>query len=74
MLSVRRGRRPQPPQPTREIARQLAEMREREQRRAGEEHRSLLRGMLWAMAVVLVVSVARAGWARVFVHGWWRQW
>jgi hypothetical protein len=74
MQSVRRARKPQPPPVTREISRQLAEAREREERRAGEEHRSLLRGMLWAMLLVLAVGVARAGWGRVFVHGWWRQW
>ena len=74
MQSVRRARKPQPPQPTREIQAQLAEARARDQRRTHDEHRSLLRGVLWAMFVVLIVSVVRAGWGRVFVQGWWRQW
>jgi hypothetical protein len=36
------------------------------------EQRSLLRALLLLAVAVLVASFARAGLARVFVHGWWK--
>ena len=47
---------------------QRAYLRERE----ALEHRSLLRALLLLAVVMLVASFARAGLARVFVHGWWK--
>jgi len=38
------------------------------------ERRSLVRGLMVLAVVVLVFSVARAGWGRAFVPGWWKQW
>jgi hypothetical protein len=42
--------------------------------RAALEHRSMVRGLLLLAMVVLVLSIARAGLERVFLHGWWRHW
>lgn len=71
------GRRAQPARPPalgereqrREKAR-LAALRARVQL----EQRSLLRGLIVLALVVLIVSLARAGYDRLFVPGWWRQW
>lgn len=38
------------------------------------EQSSLLRGLMLVAIVVLIVSLARAGFDRLFVPGWWRQW
>ena len=38
------------------------------------EQRSLLRGLILLAVVILIVSLARAGFGRLFVPGWWRQW
>jgi hypothetical protein len=42
--------------------------------RLGLEQRSLLRGLILLALVVLLVSLARAGFGRLFLPGWWRQW
>ena len=52
----------------REDAKRQAYLQERERL----EQRSLLRALLLLALVVLVASFARAGLARVFVHGWWK--
>ncbi|MBB5063894.1 hypothetical protein [Granulicella mallensis] len=70
--SEHRAEPPRIPASTRTLERaeqeRKAYFREREQL----EHRSLVRGLLWLAALVLVVSMARAGLGRVFVPGWWR--
>lgn len=38
------------------------------------EQRSLLRGLILLAVVVLIASLARAGFGRLFVPRWWRQW
>jgi hypothetical protein len=38
------------------------------------EQRSLLRGLILLAVIILIVSLARAGFGRLFVPGWWRQW
>jgi hypothetical protein len=38
------------------------------------EQRSLLRGLILLALIVLVASLAYAGFSRLFVPGWWRQW
>lgn len=38
------------------------------------EQRSLLRGLILLAVVIVIVSLARAGFDRLFVHGWWREW
>ena len=42
--------------------------------RVAREQRSLLRGLLLLAVVILIFSLARAGFGRWFVPGWWRQW
>jgi hypothetical protein len=42
--------------------------------RVALEQRSLLRGLILLAVVILIVSLARAGFGRLFVPGWWRQW
>jgi hypothetical protein len=53
----------------------------REERRAaalrsrlGTEQRSLLRGLVLLALAILFASLTRAGFDRLFVPGWWRQW
>ena len=71
------GQRAKPPRPP--------ALTEREQRRENErldrlnsrvrlEQRSLLRGLILLAVVILIASLARAGFGRLFVPGWWNQW
>jgi len=71
------GRSAEPPRPP--------ALTEREQRRESTrldtlkarvrlEQRSLLRGLILLAVVILIASLARAGFGRLFVPGWWRQW
>ena len=38
------------------------------------EQRSLLHGLILLALVVLLASLARAGFGQLFVPGWWREW
>jgi hypothetical protein len=38
------------------------------------EQRSLLRGLILLAVVILIASLARAGFGRLFVPRWWTQW
>jgi hypothetical protein len=38
------------------------------------EQRSLLRGLILLALLILFASLAHAGFGRLFVPGWWRQW
>jgi hypothetical protein len=63
-----------PPQPTRALS---AARLEQQQYRGGRElleRRSVVRGLIVLAVLTLAASMVRAGWDRVFVHGWWRQW
>jgi hypothetical protein len=40
----------------------------------GLEQRSLLRGLILLAVVILIASLVRAGFGRLFVPAWWRQW
>jgi hypothetical protein len=71
------GRRAEPPRPP--------ALTEREQRREsgrlrtlggriGVEQRSLLRGLILLAVVILIASLVRAGFGRLFVPRWWSQW
>lgn len=42
--------------------------------RVALEQRSLLRGLILLAVVILIVSLARAGFGRLFVPRWWTQW
>ena len=48
--------------------------RQRLAARLGVEQRSLLRGLVLLAIVLLVASLARAGFGRLFLPGWWREW
>ena len=38
------------------------------------ERLSTGRGLFWLALLTFLLSLLRAGWDRVFVPGWWRQW
>ena len=77
LAHVRPGYRAQPPEPPAlPPGQQKADGRWRQALREREsvERASMLRGLMWLAILILLVSFARAGLGRVFVHGWWRQW
>jgi hypothetical protein len=39
-----------------------------------QERRRHIRGLLLLAFAILIFSFTRAGWHRVFTHGWWRLW
>lgn len=71
------GKRAEPPRPPalseQDERRELARL-ERLKARVGLERRSLLRGLILLAVVILIASLARAGFDRLFVPGWWREW
>jgi hypothetical protein len=74
MQNVSPAQPPAIPAPTPALLRARAEAEARRREREALERRSLVRGLLLLAAILLVLSVARAGLERVFVPGWWRQW
>lgn len=38
------------------------------------EQKSFLRGLILLAIIVLILSLATAGFGRLFVPRWWRQW
>jgi hypothetical protein len=38
------------------------------------ERRRQIRGLVFLAFAVLIFSITRAGWHRVFTVGWWRLW
>ena len=69
-----RAEAPRAPQPTQALTRAREEQAQYVREREKVEQRSLLRALVLLAVVALVLSIARAGLERVFVHGWWRQW
>ncbi len=69
-----RAQPPAIPAPTPALLQGRAEADAQRRQREALERRSLVRGLLLLAAIVLVLSIARAGLDRVFVPGWWRQW
>ena len=71
------GHRAEPPRPPaltdREKRRESARL-ERLNARVRLEQRSLLRGLILLAVLILIASLARAGFGRLCVPGWWRQW
>jgi hypothetical protein len=63
---------PQIPQPTPELATARVAHEERVRRGARQERRSVIRGLLLIALLILAVSIARAGFGRVFPPNWWR--
>lgn len=70
----RRAQPPRPPALTFEEQRREETRIEALRARLRLEQRSLMRGLILLAVVILVVSLARAGWGRLFVPGWWREW
>ena len=69
--------RAQPPRPPAlSPSQQRAELARREAlaARLGIEQRSLLRGLILLALTALLFSLARAGFGRLFLPGWWRAW
>jgi hypothetical protein len=62
------------PEPSPALVRARAEAAGRRARRERLERSSVVRGLVVLALLVLGLSMARAGWGRVFVPGWWRQW
>ncbi|HEY4010736.1 MAG TPA: hypothetical protein VGM11_11340 [Acidobacteriaceae bacterium] len=72
--SVRRAQPPRPPAASEREKREEATRMEALRARVRLEQRSLLRGLILLAVVILIASLARAGFGRLFVPGWWRQW
>jgi fatty acid desaturase len=71
---VQRALPPRPPSLTEREQRQARVRDEARRTRGRREQRSLLRGLILLALLVLLVSLARAGFGRLFVPGWWSQW
>jgi hypothetical protein len=71
------GHRAAPPRPPalteREQQRESARL-DRLKDRVRLEQRSLLRGLILLAVLILIASLARAGFGRLFVPRWWTQW
>ena len=71
------GHRAEPPQPPalseREQGRESARV-DTLKGRVRLEQRSLLRGLILLAVVILIASLVRAGFGRLFVPRWWAQW
>jgi hypothetical protein len=71
------GHRAEPPRPPalteRDQRRESARL-EKLNARLRIEQRSMLRGLILLAVVILIVSLARAGFGRLFVPRWWTQW
>jgi len=71
------GQRAKPPRPPafteREERREGKRLRTLHER-LGTEQRSLLRGLILLAVVILIASLVRAGFGRLFVPRWWSQW
>jgi hypothetical protein len=73
----RAGHRAEPPRPPALRERDVRQERARKdnlRERLGREQRSMLRGLILLAVVILIASLARAGFGRLFVPGWWNQW
>lgn len=73
-LHLRRARQPVAPGATRESSREDAERQSRRRVQEGQERTRIFRGLLLLAVMILLWSMHHAGWGRVFVPGWWRQW
>jgi hypothetical protein len=71
-LSPERAEPPRIPAPTRALERAELERATYVRGRESVEARSVVRGLILLGIVVLLASMIRAGFGRVFVHGWWR--
>jgi hypothetical protein len=67
-----RAEKPRIPAATRAQERASEEQQKYLCEREGLEARSVLRGLILVAFLVLLASMMRAGFGRVFVYGWWR--
>jgi hypothetical protein len=67
-----RAEKPRIPAATRTQEHAAEEHRDYLREREGLETRSVFRGLIVLALLVLLASMMRAGFGRVFVHGWWR--
>lgn len=72
--SVRRAQPARPPALSEREQRRESARLEKLRGRVQIEQRSLLRGLILLAIIVLILSLVRAGFDRIFVPGWWRQW
>ena len=70
--SAERAEPPRIPAPTRALERAELERKTCLRGRETLEARSVVRGLILLAIVVLLASMIRAGFGRVFVHGWWQ--
>lgn len=70
----KRAKPPCPPAITEREQRSENERLDRLNARVRLEQRSLLRGLILLAVVILIASLARAGFGRLFVPKWWTQW
>ena len=68
----RRADPPRIPPSTRTLDRATQEKKAYLRNREGVESRSVVRGLILLALLVLLASMFRAGFGRVFVPGWWR--
>jgi hypothetical protein len=69
---TRRADPPRIPPSTRSLDRAAQDKQIYLRKREGLESRSIVRGLILLALLVLIASMARAGFGRVFVAGWWR--
>ena len=68
----RRAEPPRIPPATRALERASEERKTYLRSREGLESRSVVRGLILLALLILIASMFRAGFGRVFVQGWWR--
>ena len=71
------GHRAEPPRPpvlTERDERRESKRLETLNTRLRLEQRSLLRGLILLAVLILIASLATAGFGRLFVPRWWTQW
>jgi hypothetical protein len=70
----RRAKAPRPPVLTEREQRRESTRIDRLKARVRLEQRSLLRGLVLLAVVILIASLMRAGFGRLFAPRWWTQW
>lgn len=73
-MSEQRAKPPSVPPLTASARRDLAAHDVRMRRQESQERVRVYRGLVMLAVLVLLLSMLHAGWGRVFVPGWWRQW
>jgi len=71
-LTERRAEAPRIPPPTRALERAEQERQKYLRQRESLQLRSVVRALILLALLILLLSMFRAGFGRVFMHGWWR--